>query len=91
MKDIESLAYIAIASVGGIAKYLNNILTGKDKIFSVSKLAASAFVSGFSGYMFAEFFYHINPDYMTIAAGVGGFLGGESVSYLAEIFKKRIQ
>jgi hypothetical protein len=49
-------------------------------------LLAHAFVSGFSGVMFAAFaeFLGWAPQARSMAAGVGGFMGAKAVEYVAD-------
>lgn len=82
-------AWIALAVIGGVARYLDEyIRTGKT--FSGPALLANGFVSGFSGYMCAEIAMRTNPDWALISAGVGGYLGTQALEYVREIVFKRL-
>jgi hypothetical protein len=76
--------YTALAVVGGIANYLSAYLRGAT--FDLRHFLAHAFVSGFSGLMFAQFaeFLGWAPQARSMAAGVGGFMGAKAVEYVAE-------
>lgn len=91
MRDIPiELIYGILAIAGGIARYLNSYVTGTPFKFSV--LLASAFVAGFSGYMFALVGESMNlPVPMShILAGVGGFFGEQTLKLVMEYVQKRI-
>lgn len=73
------------AVIGGIARYLSSLGQGK-KPFSLFLLFSSAFMAGFSGYMFALLFeaWGFPNPYPHIAAGVGGFFGEQTMKYIYE-------
>jgi hypothetical protein len=80
------IIYITIATVGGIAKYLNSYQqTGK---FVWGMFFASCVVSGFSGYMGASFSTLLDmPLQITyVAAGIGGFMGENTLKFIADYF-----
>lgn len=72
--------YVITAMFGGIANYLHLYLKGHK--FEVFKLLASAVVSGFSGYIFAQATLLLNANWVFVAAGVGGFMGDKTMDYL---------
>ena len=82
--------YGLIAVAGGIARYANSFIAGKP--FKISVLFASAFVAGFSGYMFAVVGISLNlPLPMQfVMAGVGGFFGEQTMKLILEYAAKRI-
>ncbi len=84
--------YAVIAMVGGIARYLNSYKDGQLH-FSLPIFFASAFVSGFSGLMFAllgDSMLLPNP-LPHIMAGVGGFFGDQTMKLVMEyITNKKI-
>jgi hypothetical protein len=94
MKWIEQipveLIYGIIAVLGGCARYLNSFASGKKFHFTV--FLASAFVAGFSGYMFALLGESLNlPATMThIMAGVGGFFGEQTLKFIYEWLQNKI-
>ena len=81
--------YGGIAVCGGIARYLNHIITGER--FSFGILLASAFVAGFSGYMFATLGQSMNfsQPLLFVSAGVGGFFGEQTMKYILEVMTRR--
>jgi hypothetical protein len=94
--DMEKFLHIPIeiisvvtAIFGGCARYLNDFVNGKP--FSMSVFIASAFVAGFSGYMFALFGESLNlPLPMpNIMAGVGGFFGERTMKLILEYVAKK--
>lgn len=87
-KPIE-LIWAMIAIFGGIARYLNAYVEGQK--FKVSIFLASAFVAGFSGFMFALLGDSLQmPGPIThIMAGVGGFFGEQTMKLIFEIMSKR--
>jgi hypothetical protein len=82
------LLWVAIAAVGGIARYLDAYLrTGTSPRLGL--LFAHAAVSGFSGYMVAQTVIRISPDWALVAAGVGGYLGTQGLDWAASVLKKK--
>lgn len=82
--------YGIIAIAGGIARYLNSFTAGQP--FSLGVLFASAFVSGFSGYMFAIIGISMNlpSPILFMMAGVGGFSGDQTMKFLLEYLERKI-
>lgn len=78
------LFYTAIAVIGGIARYLSGYVNGQR--FKLSILLASAFVSGFGGFMFALFGQTMQlPDPMLfVMAGIGGFFSEQTLEFILE-------
>ena len=76
--------YVGIAVIGGIARYLNGFVNGND--FKLSVFFASAFVAGFSGYMFALLGDSLSlpPTMLHIMAGTGGFMGDQTLKFIME-------
>lgn len=92
LKNIPiQLIYACIAMLGGMARYLNGFVDGKK--FSIYVFFASAFVSGFSGYMFALLGESLNMPYPIphILAGIGGFFGDQTMKFLYEHFTRNIK
>jgi len=85
------LIYIAIATVGGVARYLNSYQqTGK---FVLGMFLASCFVSGFSGYMGALVMSSLDMPLQVvyIAAGIGGFMGEQALKFITDWLVKKIK
>jgi len=82
--------YGVIAIAGGCARYLTGYVEGKR--FKLSIFLASAFVSGFSGWMFAYMGLSLAlPQYMVyIMAGVGGFMGEQTMKLIVEYVQTKI-
>lgn len=76
--------YGALAVMGGCARYLHSFATGGQ--FKLTIFIASAFVSGFSGYMFATLGETMSmpPQMLFIMAGVGGFFGDQTMKLILE-------
>ncbi len=81
--------YGVLAIAGGCARYLNGFVDGHK--FSFRVFLASAFVAGFSGYMFALLGETMNlPAPMpSIMAGTGGFFGEQSMKLILEYISHR--
>lgn len=82
--------YGVIAIAGGCARYLNSYVSGQKFKFSI--FLASAFVAGFSGYMFALLGHAlVMPESMIfMMAGVGGFFGEQTMKFIFEWVEKRM-
>lgn len=83
--------YVAIAVVGGMARYFNSFADGKIP-FKASILLASAFMAGFSGMMFAlvgDSLSMPNPI-PHIMAGVGGFFGDQTMKLVLDYVAKKV-
>ena len=89
---IEPVQFIygVVAICGGVARYLRGFADGTP--FSLSIFMASAFISGFSGYMFALLGVSMNlPEPMLfIMAGTGGFFGDQTMKLIYEWTKNKI-
>jgi hypothetical protein len=77
--------YVAVAAIGGLARYLQKYL--EDGKFSFSHLFAHLIVSAFSGYMFGEFglWLGLGDSSLFLLVGMGGYMGTESLK-LVETF-----
>lgn len=83
------LAWIIIAMMGGVARYLDSYLkSGAPPKWGMA--LGHAIVSGFSGYMVAQVAMKFEPDWALIAAGIGGYLGTQGLDFLADLLKKRM-
>lgn len=91
LKTVEPAQYIygIVAVFGGVARYLNSFASGAP--FKITIFFASAFVSGFSGWMFAQIgiSIHATQEITFIMAGTGGFMGEQAMKYLWELLQKR--
>jgi len=83
--------YAVVAILGGVARYLNSFVTGHP--FNMAMFAASAFVAGFSGFMFALVgdSLHLPSPMPYILAGVGGFFGEQTMKLIMEIVQKKVK
>ena len=81
--------YGFVAIAGGVARYLNGYVTGQK--FKLSIFLASAFVAGFSGYMFALLgeSMQMPQGWLFMMAGVGGFFGEQTMKFIMEIVTKK--
>lgn len=79
--------FVIIAAVGGVAKHLSEYLKGST--FRMRQLIANTIVSGFSGYVFAEAAYQLNPEWSHVAAGVGGYMGAQALDFVFYVIKER--
>lgn len=84
------LIWIIIASIGAMAKYLDDYLR-RHILISFPKLMATMLVGGFTGYMLAELTEHYSPDYAKVAAGLGGFLGTRTMDFLLPLLENFIK
>lgn len=84
------LGYVLIAFAGGVARYLNGYASGTP--FKLGVFAASAIVSGFSGYMFAllGIAMYMPFPFIFMMAGTGGFFGEQTLRYLMDVITKRV-
>lgn len=82
------LFYMFIALMGGIAKQLHHYLNGSS--LSWKRFFANCFVSGFSGYMVAQIFSVLKPEFSFIAGGIGGYMGVQAVDFIIIISKRLI-
>ncbi len=91
--QIEPVQFVwgAIAIFGGVARYLNGITQDGLK-FRFSIFLASAFVAGFSGYMFALLGLSLNFPFtmISIMAGTGGFFGEQTMKLIMEYFGQKV-
>lgn len=78
------LVYGLIAICGGVARYLRGFVDGVP--FSFGIFCASAFVSGFGGWIFALIGLSLNlPQFIVFAmAGTGGFFSDQALKLAFE-------
>lgn len=83
--------YSIIAAVGGAARYLNLYLTTGQFLWPY--FLANVLISGFSGLMFALMGKSMNMpiEFLYVCAGVGGFMGTNTLEWLAAIIQKRFK
>jgi hypothetical protein len=81
---IVQLLYGAVAVCGGIARYLRGYVDGMP--FSFGVFIASAFISGFGGWLFALIGQSMNlPQSIIFAmAGIGGFFSDQTLKLTFE-------
>lgn len=91
MKFPPELIYVVIATMGGVARYLNSFANGSP--FKLSVFLASGFVAGFSGLMFAQLgiVMGFSDVFIFMLAGMGGFFGEQSLKLIMEIVKDKIE
>lgn len=88
MKHFENIPleilYGTLAIMGGVSRYLSRYSDGTP--FSKAKFAASTFVSGFSGYMFAlvGISMSLPQPFIFMMAGTGGFMGEQTMKLVLE-------
>lgn len=91
-KSVEPVqyAYGVIAVCGGVARYLNGYTNGVP--FSLGIFIASAFVAGFSGWMFAliGMSMHLPQALVFAMAGTGGFMGEQTMKFIVEWLQNKI-
>lgn len=88
LENTAELAWIILAMIGGIARYLDRyIRTGLPP--KPGMLVAHTLVSCFSGYMVAQTIMRFDQDWALVAAGVGGYLGTQGLDWLASIFASK--
>jgi len=85
------LFYVILAAVGGTARYLQAYLNeGK---FAIKHFCAHIVISAFSGYMFYQFafnFLSLPETVIPVVAGLGGWMGVESMKMLEDWWRKKI-
>lgn len=88
-KIFTELLLVILATLGGIARYLNGFTNGEP--FRLSIFIASAIVAGFAGYIFAIFGVSMGlPDPMLfVMAGTGGFFGEQTMKFVMDSLTNR--
>lgn len=84
----SEIAWVVLAMVGGVARYLDSYLKGSD-VPKWGMMLAHALVSGFSGYMVAQVALKFQPDWALICAGIGGYLGTQGLDLLTEVVRRK--
>lgn len=86
------IIYGFIALCGGIARYLNGVASD-GMHFNFWIFCMSAFVAGFSGYMFALLgvTMALPQNLIFIMAGTGGFFGDQTMKLILEYVQKKIK
>jgi len=89
-KEWGEIAWIILAMMGGVARYLDSYLKSGDTP-KLGMLLAHGLISGFSGYMIAQVALAVGrDDWALIAAGIGGYLGTQGLDFVSEMVKKRL-
>lgn len=92
-KSVDPLQFVlgAIALCGGVARYLNGFINGTP--FSFRVFLASAFVAGFTGWIFATVGTSMAmPQGVVFAmAGTGGFFGEQTMKLTMEWMQARVK
>ena len=86
------VAYVAVAAIGGTARYLQKYIAEGD--FAWKHYMAHVFVSSFSGYMFYQFavnIFNFPEQSVAIVAGIGGWMGVESLKTVESIIKDKFK
>jgi len=83
------ILYAIVAVVGGLARSMGDYLHGKTPL-AWHKILAQMVVSGFSGVMFADVMGKINPDWMFVASGIGGYMGVQAIEFLFDIIRNAL-
>jgi len=88
--DPLHFVYGAVAVVGGVARYLVGTKEGAPFKFTI--FFASAFVAGFSGWMFANIGISmaLPSTIVFMMAGTGGFMGEQTMKLVAEWVSKKV-
>jgi hypothetical protein len=89
MKGFPEVMWAITAVIGGFARHLSLYIRGDKAVFRVSMFLANGFVSGFSGYMFAQVMLNLHPEWVLVAAGIGGYLGAETLEIIINFFKRK--
>ena len=80
---------VALAAlVGGIARLINELLTG-DRKYTILTAAGHIFVSGWSGFVAAQIISVFDPSLAFAVAGVSGWMGSKSLELLQGYLTKR--
>ena len=88
--DPLHFVYSAVAIIGGVARYLTGYKDGVPFKFTI--FFASAFVAGFSGWMFASIGISmaLPSTIVFMMAGTGGFMGEQTMKLVAEWVSKKV-
>lgn len=90
IKTIGSTGLVVLTAVtGGIAKYSKVYLETGEFIFG--KFLANVIISGFAGLMFGYFGENlgVTQNIILMFAGVGGFMGYETINYIFNSITKK--
>lgn len=84
---VVEAAYALFAILGGVARYMAGYLKGEE--FNMKHFIAHAFVSGFSGYIFAHLsgLVGLSSNSTFFVAGLGGFMGTKAIEMLLSKIK----
>jgi len=85
-----TFVYGFIAMFGGVARYLRGYVDGAP--FSFSIFAASSFISGFGGWMFATLGESlVLPNALLfVMAGIGGFFSDQTLKFIFEYTQRKL-
>lgn len=88
--DVEG-AWSIVAFCGGVARYLFNWMKlPQGSPFGACRMLATGAAAGFTGLMTGSVVVLMgHPTWALVAAGIGGFMGTESMELLFDIAKRR--
>lgn len=82
------VGWILLATFGGLARYLDRYIRKKEvPVWTV--MWAHLVVSAFGGYMVASLINLIEPKFIWIGAGIGGYMGTEALDWLSRVLQKK--
>lgn len=82
------VGWILLATFGGIARYLDRYVR-KHEVPVWSMMWAHLVVSAFGGYMVASMVDLLDPKWVWIGAGIGGYMGTEALDWLSRVLQRR--
>jgi len=86
------LLYVTLAAFGGITRYLQIYLN--EGAFAWRHFIAHVIISAFSGYMFYQFGVNVvglPETTIAVIAGLGGWMGVESLKFLEILVKNKLK
>jgi hypothetical protein len=86
---IAQLLWLVLAAFGGIARYADESMRHESAI-TLIHLLGHGLVSAFSGYMFAIVALLIYPDWASVMAGIGGYLGTQGLSWVTKLVQNKL-
>ena len=87
MSTVTDIVVSLWGLLGGIIRALDTAIR-TDAVLPAHLLVANVLIAGFCGLLASSVAAHFDPDWTTVGAGVGGYLGTTTIDVLVSLVSK---